>query len=63
VLPSSAWSPAGEFSDIAPLRVLSVDIECQGRKGCFPDAKMDSVIQARPRGARRQPRDAAARLA
>lgn len=35
----------GEWSDIAPLRILSVDIECAGRKGQFPDAKHDPVIQ------------------
>ena len=37
--------PEGAWSDIAPLRVLSVDIECAGRKGKFPDAKVDPVIQ------------------
>ena len=25
--------PEGEWSKVAPLRVLSFDIECQGRKG------------------------------
>jgi DNA polymerase delta subunit 1 len=30
---------------IAPLRVLSFDIECKGRKGCFPEADQDAVIQ------------------
>lgn len=30
---------------MAPIRVLSVDIECQGRKGHFPEAEMDPVIQ------------------
>lgn len=35
----------GEWSDIAPLRVLSFDIECAGRKGVFPDAKIDPIIQ------------------
>ena len=35
----------GEWSKIAPLRVLSVDIECQGRKGHFPEAEQDPVIQ------------------
>lgn len=35
----------GEWSAIAPLRVLSFDIECQGRKGHFPDADHDPVIQ------------------
>ena len=35
----------GEYSDIAPMRTLSFDIECQGRKGHFPDALFDPVIQ------------------
>ena len=34
----------GEWSKIAPLRILSFDIECSGRKGQFPDAKQDPVI-------------------
>lgn len=38
-------APEGEWSDIAPLRILSFDIECAGRKGVFPDAKIDPVIQ------------------
>lgn len=38
-------APEGEWSKIAPLRILSVDIECCGRKGHFPDAKEDPVIQ------------------
>ena len=29
----------GEWNKIAPLRILSVDIECQGRKGHFPEAE------------------------
>jgi len=37
--------PEGEWSKIAPLRVLSMDIECQGRKGHFPEAEKDPVIQ------------------
>lgn len=37
--------PEGEWSDIAPFRILSFDIECAGRKGIFPDAKVDPVIQ------------------
>ncbi|KAF6167135.1 hypothetical protein GIB67_029773 [Kingdonia uniflora] len=37
--------PEGEFSKMAPFRVLSFDIECAGRKGFFPDAKHDPVIQ------------------
>ena len=35
----------GEFSGMSPMRVLSFDIECAGRKGTFPDPKHDPVIQ------------------
>uniref|UniRef100_A0A8K9XUU7 DNA polymerase n=1 Tax=Oncorhynchus mykiss TaxID=8022 RepID=A0A8K9XUU7_ONCMY len=35
----------GEYQRIAPLRVLSFDIECAGRKGIFPEAEKDPVIQ------------------
>lgn len=35
----------GEWSKVAPLRILSFDIECANRKGLFPDAKVDPVIQ------------------
>ena len=35
----------GRWSTIAPLRILSFDIECQGRKGHFPEATHDPVIQ------------------
>ena len=35
----------GEWQKIAPLRVLSFDIECAGRKGIFPEATQDPVIQ------------------
>eukprot|EP00898_Chlorokybus_atmophyticus_P007411 jgi/Chlat1/7671/Chrsp64S09160 len=35
----------GVYSRLAPVRILSFDIECAGRKGFFPDAKEDSVIQ------------------
>jgi len=35
----------GIHSSIAPLRILSFDIECQGRKGIFPEAEIDPVIQ------------------
>ncbi|EDV52183.1 DNA polymerase delta catalytic subunit [Drosophila erecta] len=37
--------PEGEWSKVAPFRILSFDIECAGRKGIFPEAKMDPVIQ------------------
>ena len=35
----------GEWQKIAPLRILSFDIECKGRKGVFPEAEVDPVIQ------------------
>jgi DNA polymerase delta subunit 1 len=35
----------GEWVKMAPLRILSLDIECAGRKGVFPDPKIDPVIQ------------------
>lgn len=35
----------GEWAKMAPLRILSFDIECAGRKGIFPEAKLDPVIQ------------------
>ena len=38
-------SPEGDWSHIAPLRLLSFDIECAGRKGAFPEASVDPVIQ------------------
>lgn len=37
--------PEGEWSKVAPFRILSFDIECAGRKGIFPEAKIDPVIQ------------------
>jgi DNA polymerase delta subunit 1 len=37
--------PEGEWSKIAPLRILSFDIECAGRKGVFPQPEKDPVIQ------------------
>lgn len=37
--------PDGDWADVAPLRILSFDIECAGRKGVFPDATIDPVIQ------------------
>ena len=40
-----AHAPEGEWSKIAPLRILSFDIECAGRKGVFPEAEVDPVIQ------------------
>ncbi|KAH9933323.1 DNA polymerase family B-domain-containing protein [Fomitopsis serialis] len=38
-------TPEGQWSKIAPLRILSFDIECAGRKGIFPEANIDPVIQ------------------
>ncbi|KAI0044763.1 hypothetical protein FA95DRAFT_1597235 [Auriscalpium vulgare] len=38
-------SAEGPWSKIAPLRILSFDIECAGRKGIFPEAQVDPVIQ------------------
>ncbi|KAI0084485.1 DNA polymerase family B-domain-containing protein [Irpex rosettiformis] len=38
-------SPEGAWQKIAPLRILSFDIECAGRKGIFPEASVDPVIQ------------------
>ncbi|PSR90586.1 hypothetical protein PHLCEN_2v4879 [Hermanssonia centrifuga] len=38
-------APEGNWSKIAPLRILSFDIECAGRKGIFPEANIDPVIQ------------------
>ncbi|XP_032394582.1 DNA polymerase delta catalytic subunit [Etheostoma spectabile] len=35
----------GDWQRIAPLRILSFDIECAGRKGIFPEADKDPVIQ------------------
>lgn len=35
----------GEWAKMAPLRILSFDIECAGRKGIFPEPHMDPVIQ------------------
>ena len=37
--------PEGEWADIAPMRILSYDIECAGRKGIFPEPEHDPVIQ------------------
>ena len=40
-----AHAPEGQWSKLAPFRVLSFDIECAARKGHFPDATLDPVIQ------------------
>ncbi|QPG75401.1 DNA-directed DNA polymerase delta [Brettanomyces nanus] len=35
----------GKYLNTAPLRIMSFDIECSGRKGIFPEPEHDSVIQ------------------
>ncbi|CAI6000367.1 unnamed protein product [Closterium sp. NIES-65] len=35
----------GQWSRMAPFRILSFDIECSGRKGHFPEPQHDPVIQ------------------
>lgn len=35
----------GDYSKIAPLRILSFDIECSADKGRFPQAQSDPIIQ------------------
>lgn len=40
-----AHPPDGEWQRVAPLRILSFDIECAGRKGHFPEPEHDPVIQ------------------
>ncbi len=35
----------GKWQKTAPLRVMSFDIECSGRKGIFPEPEHDAVIQ------------------
>ena len=37
--------PEGKWLTTAPMRRLSFDIECEGRKGVFPEPQHDSVIQ------------------
>lgn len=40
-----AHQPEGEWSKVAPIKILSFDIECAGRKGVFPEPNHDPVIQ------------------
>ncbi|KAJ1660187.1 DNA-directed DNA polymerase delta, partial [Coemansia sp. RSA 25] len=40
-----AHETVGKWSMMAPLRILSFDIECAGRLGIFPTAKTDPVVQ------------------
>ena len=35
----------GQFARIAPLRILSFDIECLSERGKFPVAENDKIIQ------------------
>lgn len=37
--------PEGDWAKVAPMRILSFDIECAGRKGVFPEPNHDPVIQ------------------
>ncbi|NXQ70099.1 DPOD1 polymerase, partial [Quiscalus mexicanus] len=37
-------APEGAWLGLPPLRVLSIDIECAGRKGVFPEPQQDPVI-------------------
>uniref|UniRef100_H2Z262 DNA polymerase n=1 Tax=Ciona savignyi TaxID=51511 RepID=H2Z262_CIOSA len=47
--------PDGDWQKIAPIRILSFDIECAGRKGVFPVPNIDPVIQIAARGRQRKP--------
>ncbi|KAI4463291.1 dna polymerase catalytic subunit [Holotrichia oblita] len=40
-----AHKPEEQWAKVAPFRILSVDIECAGRKGIFPEPNIDPVIQ------------------
>lgn len=40
-----AHAPEGDWAHVAPFRILSYDIECAGRRGVFPEPKIDPVIQ------------------
>ncbi|UJR27869.1 hypothetical protein I4U23_009134 [Adineta vaga] len=40
-----SYPAEGEWQRIAPLRIMSYDIECAGRKGIFPEPEHDPVIQ------------------
>ncbi|XP_044735057.1 DNA polymerase delta catalytic subunit [Chrysoperla carnea] len=40
-----AHAPEGEWSKVAPFYFLSFDIECDNRKGIFPEPEHDAVIQ------------------
>ncbi|KAM0683322.1 DNA-directed DNA polymerase delta [Mitosporidium daphniae] len=40
-----SFTPDGIHATVPPLRILSFDIECAGRKGIFPEPHIDAVIQ------------------
>lgn len=40
-----AHAPEGDWARVAPFRIHSFDIECAGRRGIFPEPKVDPVIQ------------------
>lgn len=40
-----AHAPEGDWAHVAPFKILSFDIECAGRRGIFPEPKVDPVIQ------------------
>ncbi|CAF4415977.1 unnamed protein product, partial [Rotaria magnacalcarata] len=40
-----SYPTEGDWQRIAPLRIMSYDIECAGRKGIFPEPEHDPVIQ------------------
>ncbi|KAF5300035.1 hypothetical protein FQR65_LT09292 [Abscondita terminalis] len=40
-----AHAPENQWAKVAPFRLHSFDIECAGRKGIFPEANIDPVIQ------------------
>jgi DNA polymerase delta subunit 1 len=40
-----SYPPNENWAKLAPLRILSFDIECEIRGKAFPDASIDSVIQ------------------
>lgn len=40
-----AHEPRGDWAKVAPFRILSIDIECAGRKGIFPEPQQDPIVQ------------------
>lgn len=40
-----AHAPEGDWAPVARFRIHSLDIECAGRKGIFPEPNVDPVIQ------------------